>query len=261
VHDNSSNPRALNTSVGARLVYAWAADVGEGGPATTGVYVALFNANDGGPPGSPATTYFSPSRGHYLSNGCAGCGGGEGWGPVRDEGFLYLEGTPGSVPLQTYYSPSTGANLVVPMGWGPIPGGFTPWAGNALFALPLNYSGPLPTVALELWSGTFNGMAPATDYWTLASDASRAEAAARNYTRVAELARLLSTPGVDPGSSVGVSLASLQRFPANATVCAADLWARASLPGTFNATVDFVVNLTGHSAGLYLLSAEACPWA
>lgn len=266
VHDNSSSPRPVNTSAGAGLVYAWAADAGEGGPAaTTGVYVALFNANDGNSSAAttPATSFFTPARGHYLSHNCAGCGPGEGWAPVRDEGYALLASCGGGascVPMATYYSASTGANLVVPAGYAPIPDGFAPWAGNPLFVLPLNYSGGAPTAVLELWAGSPPGMAPAVDYWSLASNASRAEAVARGYSKVADLARLFTAPAVDPGVPVGVSLASLQRFAANASVCAADLWARAQVPGTFNATADFVVKLPPHSAGLYLLGADACPW-
>ena len=263
VHDNSSSPRPVNASRGAGLVYAWAADVGKGGPAATDVYVALFNANDGGNASAAATSFFSPARGHYLSHGCAGCGGGEGWAPVRDEGFASLApcataAALGCVQMLTYYSASTGANLVVPEGFAPIPGGFSQWAGNPLFALPLNYSGGAPTAVLELWSGTPPGMAPAVDYWSLATAASRAEAVARGYSKVADLARLLVAPAPDPTTAVGVSLASLQRFAANASVCAVDLWARARVPGTFNASADFVALLPPHSAGLYLLGPAAC---
>lgn len=143
-------------------------------------------------------TYFSAvTNSHYLSVGCQGCSSGEAYSPVRSEGFAYPAPAAacggaggGCVELLTYFSRSTGTNLVVPAGWGPIPGDFALWGGNVMFALPLNYSGPGDTVELELWKGVAVAKGP-TDYWTLSSAASRTEALARGYTQVGGgLARL-----------------------------------------------------------------------
>jgi hypothetical protein len=143
----------------------------------------------------PLTQYYSADRqSHYLSDNCQGCGAGV-YAPVRLEGYAYPAPCPPTAPacveLVTYFNKATGANLVVPAGWGPIPGGFSLWGGNTAYALEANYSGPLNSSALELWVGSAEAGAP-TDYFSLASDESRAEAAAKNYTLVAQLARLLS---------------------------------------------------------------------
>ena len=162
--------------------------------------VAALLVETSGLQGAPLTTYYSAiTQSHYLSNGCQGCSGGEDYQPLRTEGFAFLSPCSaqlGCIELVTYYSRASGVNLVVPAGWGPIPGDFTPWSGNVAYALPLNYSGPAGTVPLELWKGVAVVGGP-QDYWTLSSNASRAEAIAKGYTQVGggALALLLSTAG------------------------------------------------------------------
>lgn len=163
-------------------------------------YGGRFVQVDGWPssqrPIVPLTQYYSADRqSHYLSAGCQGCPTGA-YAPVRVEGYAFPAAcpptTPACVELVTYFNKATGANLVVPAGWGPIPPGFAPWGGNVAYALAGNYSGPLNTSALELWVGHAGGVGAPADYFSLASAASRAEAVAKNYTLAAQLGRLLA---------------------------------------------------------------------
>jgi len=225
------------------------------------VYVALFNANDGS---EALTSYYSADTlAHYLSAGCQGCSGSEGYTPVRTEGYAFpapcSDPTLGCIPLLTYYSKTAFNNLVVPQGWGPIPDGYTLWSGNVAYVLPLNYSGPASTLVLELWMGHAGPGGP-IDYWTLSSPQSRAEALNKNYTQIGSgLARLLNTSAPIDAGPVGVNLQDVG-IPQGLNVCARSLWARQNLPGVFNLSTSFSVTLPPHEGGLYLLSAKICPW-
>lgn len=154
-------------------------------------------ARNGSAGGGPLTQYYSEyKQSHYLSEGCQGCGAGE-YAPVRLEGYALATPCPPSatpcVELVTYFNKATGANLVVPSGWGPIPGGFSLWGGNTAYVLAADYSGPLATSPLELWVGHASAGGAPTDYYTLASAASRAEATTNNYTKLALIGQLLNS--------------------------------------------------------------------
>jgi beta-glucosidase len=138
----------------------------------------------------PLTQYYSASRRlHYLAYDCLGCPKGGVYAPERVEGFALQDDCRASLPgecaeLAIFYNAATGANLVAPADF-PPPAGFALWAGGvAGYALPLNYSGSAPTAVLELWTDQ-------RDFFTLASNASRAEAEAANLTKAADLARIL----------------------------------------------------------------------
>ncbi len=150
------------------------------------------------------TSWYSSSRGdHFLDFACDECGGL--YDAVRAEGLASPQPCAARdapcVALQLWYNAANASNLVI------VDGLFSPPAGYVFvralaYALPLNYSGALPTRVLELWSGADApaGAPPRShlDFWTLATDASRADAAARGYARVAELARLPLAPPAPP---------------------------------------------------------------
>jgi len=143
----------------------------------------------------PLTQYFSSSRKlHYLAYDCYGCPPHGVYSPLRVEGFALQDAPPPSLATTTLvilYNANTGSNAVVPQDF-PVPTGYALWGAPAGWALPLNYSGSAPTVVLELWTGhaTTAPGAP-MDYFSLASNASRAEALSAGYTKVADLARLM----------------------------------------------------------------------
>jgi len=134
------------------------------------------------------SSFFSNNtNSHYLSHGsggCQGCTAGEGYKLLRGEGFAYSSACPECTNLVTYYSKTRDINLVATRVV-TVPSDFSPWPGNAAWVLPLNYSGNAITQTLELWK------LGESDYWTLASPSSRAEAQARNYTLLAPLGLLL----------------------------------------------------------------------
>jgi beta-glucosidase len=147
------------------------------------------------------STWFSATRGdHFLDFACDECYGI--YVDVRSEGFLSTGECPaelGCVELALWWNAASQSNLVIPA----APSSYTPPAGYAYvrtlgYALPLSYTGALPTQVLELWSGmdTPTGAAPNShlDFWTLASDASRAEATAKGYRKVLDVGRVLLAP-------------------------------------------------------------------
>jgi beta-glucosidase len=142
------------------------------------------------------TQFFSPSRGdHYIDFACEECGGL--YTEVRVEGMASDSPCPqlDCIELDLWYNVGTQGNLILPKGMDPpMPSTGYQYVRVLGYALPLNYSGPVPTATLELWKGmdTPTGQ-PANshlDFWTLASDASRAAAAAAGYTKVAAIGRL-----------------------------------------------------------------------
>lgn len=177
---------------------------------------------------SLSTFYSAQTRSSYLSHGaggCQGCSSGEGYAPIRVEGFAYSSPCSAALncsQLVTYFSKARGINLVVPLGFGPIPADFSPWAGNAAWVLPLGGSGGAASATLELWQ------LGETDFWSLAADASRAEARARNYTLVAPLGLLLVDPA-SPGNpspppplfAVELAVEGLSSFRLSASLAAA----------------------------------------
>ena len=148
------------------------------------------------------TTWFSPSRGdHFLDFACDECYGL--YAAVRVEGFASAAPCPalGCVQLGLWYNDASSSNLVILDGMAPPAPGYA-YVRPLGYALPLNYSGPAKTAPLELWRGmdTPTGQPPNShlDFWTLSAGASRAEASAKGYTRVAALALLPLEPAVLP---------------------------------------------------------------
>ena len=160
----------------------------------------------------PLTQYYSAGRGlHYLAYDCYGCPAHTDYAPLRAEGFALQDACPPTLPCTTLvilYNSGTGSNAVVPSGFPPPPG-YALWGNPAGWALPLNYSGAAPTAVLELWSGRARAGGP-LDYFTLATNASRAEALAANYTKVGDLARVMLQQGnpANPNPMVQAALAA-----------------------------------------------------
>ena len=160
------------------------------------------------------STWFAPARGDsFFSSGCPECFGL--YTQVRVEGLASAAACDGCVQLDLWYNGATSSNLVAAAGFAPPPG--YALVRPQAWVLPLNYSGPAPTAVLELWRGattpTGQPAGSHTDFWTLASAASRAEAQARGYTLVAALGRL---PLQQPPTS------ALLPPPAAAALAAAD---------------------------------------
>ena len=148
------------------------------------------------------TTWFAPSRGdHFLDFTCEECF--DLYAAVRVEGYASAAPCPalGCVQLSLWYNSATSSNLVLLDGMAPPAPGYS-YVRPLGYALPLNYSGAVATAPLELWRGvdTPTGRPPNShvDFWTLSCAASRAEAAARGYTRVAALALLPLDPAALP---------------------------------------------------------------
>jgi hypothetical protein len=145
------------------------------------------------------TSFFAPSRGdHFTDFTCDECY--DLYSAIRAEGLASAAPCGAAlacVQLDLWYNAAAQSNLVIPAGMAPPAPGYAR-VRTLAYALPANYSGPAPSVPLELWRGqdTPTG-APARshlDFWTLASAASRAEAAAAGYTLVAALGRLALAP-------------------------------------------------------------------
>ena len=148
------------------------------------------------------STWFAPSRGdHFLDFACDECFGL--YSVVRVEGFASATPCPtiGCVQLGLWWNGASQSNLVILDGMAPPAPGYA-YVRPLGYALPTNYSGPVKTAPLELWKGmdTPTGKAPDShlDFWTLATDASRQDAMARGYTKVATLALLPLEPVVVP---------------------------------------------------------------
>ena len=112
------------------------------------------------------------------------------------EGYANDSPCEGCINLELWYCGGTWSNYVSTTAQ-PPPAGYD-HVHTIAYALPLNYSGPATTAVLELWGGTetVNGANPPTHptFMTLATDKSRAAAAARGLKLVAPIARLLTTP-------------------------------------------------------------------
>lgn len=166
------------------------------------------------------STWFSAARGdHFLDFDCDECY--DLYVDVRSEGFASPDACFAGLEcseLQLWWDAAAQSNLAFVAGLGFAPPPSYAYVRPLAYVLPLNYSGALQTQVLELWSGhdTPTGQPPAShaDYWTLASDASRADAAARNYTKVLALGRVLvaafapQAPAVDGVVIVVVSTPS-----------------------------------------------------
>jgi beta-glucosidase len=113
------------------------------------------------------------------------------------EGYAYDAQCDGCVELDLWYNTGTSSNYVSTAAF-PPPAGYAHIRSTA-WALPLSYD-PSTSVVLELWGGneTVNGANPPTHptFFTLATDKSRAAAAARGLKLIAPIARLLTSPVV-----------------------------------------------------------------
>ena len=146
------------------------------------------------PTGTVALTqYYDPVRAdHFLDFICFECT--PTYAPLRVEGYASASPCAGCTELVLLYNAANASNLVVPVDF-PPPYGYA-YVRPLAYALPLD--SPQPSAVLELWSGmdTPQGAPPRShlDFFTLATDASRAEAAAAGYSLVAAIARLALAP-------------------------------------------------------------------
>jgi len=151
------------------------------------------------------TQFYSASRGdHFLDFQCEECGGL--YQEVRVEGFASEEACLSCVQLDLWWNPSSSGNLIIPFEMPPPIPGYTRVRPLG-WVLPSNYSGPAETQPLELWQGksTPVNATPGShvDFWTLANPASRAEAEAAGYVKLATLGRVpLSSFPLPPPSPV-----------------------------------------------------------
>ena len=160
------------------------------------------------PSGTVALTqYYDPVRAdHFLDFLCYECT--PTYAPLRVEGYASASPCAGCTELVLLYNAANNSNLVVPADF-PPPYGYA-YVRPLAYALPLD--SPQPSAVLELWRGmdTPQGAPPRShlDFFTLASDASRAEAAAAGYSLVAAIARLALAPAGPDFAAVAAAAAA-----------------------------------------------------
>jgi beta-glucosidase len=157
------------------------------------------------------TQFYSSTRGdHFLDFSCDECY--DLYVAERSEGFAFQSNFSGAVALLLYYNGATSSNLVTTAAYPPSDPAYG-YVRVLGYALPLDTTpAPPNTAVLELWTGldTPDGQPVGShrDFFTLATDASRAEAQARNYTLVGQLARIATVPGGSPGLAQVVAAAA-----------------------------------------------------
>ena len=152
---------------------------------------------------SNISQWYSALRGdHYLDFECVECYGL--YTLVRSEGLVSTgpcDDALQCVQLDLYYNDVNSSNLILAQGMAPPAPGYA-YVRPIGWALPLSYTGAVPTAVLELWQGrdTPTGAREGShmDFFTLASAASRAEAAAAGYSKVASLGRVALAPPAPP---------------------------------------------------------------
>jgi beta-glucosidase len=165
---------------------------------------------------APLTQWYSAGRGdHFLDFQCTACPspGPDAYTALRVEAYASATACGGCLELGLWWNVANLSNLIAPMGY-PAPPGYA-YQRPLAWALPLNYSGEGETAVLELWRGydTPTGQPPRShlDYFTLATNASRAEAVAAGYTKLADIGRVFV-------SSTQPDYQALQRAAAAADV-------------------------------------------
>ena len=154
--------------------------------------------------------FYSPVRGdHFLDFVCILCP--PDYVSLRTEGYASTSPCAGCVELGLYWNVANLSNLVMASaGYSPPPG--YAYVRPVAWALPLNYSGPAATAVLELWHGmdTPQGAPPRShgDYFSLATSASRAEATAAGYVKVADAARVLLAAAAPDYAAVAAAAAA-----------------------------------------------------
>ena len=148
------------------------------------------------------SSWFAPSRGdHFLDFLCDECYGL--YSLIRVEGYASASPCPtfDCVQLDLWWNAASSSNLVISDGMAPPAPGYS-FVRPLGYALPVNFSTQLKTQPLELWRGIDTPTGKPTnshlDFWTLSTDASRQEAQAKGYTKVATLALLFAEPVVVP---------------------------------------------------------------
>lgn len=233
--------------------------------AGAGVSVKYFPT----PPMATALTqWFSAGRGdHFLDFQCNLCPAGpDAYVALRVEAYGAAVPFGGSVELALFYNGATQSNLIALSDFAPPPG--YAYVRPLAYALPLNYSGGDETAVLELWTGkdTPNGAPPLShvDFFTLATAASRAEAVAANYTKVADVARVFVNASLPDFSAIAAAAAAADAAIVCASVASSEGADRADLnmSAVDDATIAAVAAAQPRTiVSLNVPGAVIMPWA